>query len=98
MPRPKVRNPTNRSIKPISLFFICLFAAFALFCGSKSNEVTFCECVEGMLFASAIADAMGGPHEGRTTEVSQKFLAAGPVPHIKMQPKLSKQVDVTYAA
>lgn len=37
----------------------------------------FCNRIYGMLMASAIADAMAGPVEGRSTQVTQKFLKQG---------------------
>jgi len=42
-----------------------------------STDVSLCDRIRGMLWASAIADAMGGPHEGRSTKVSQQFLQDG---------------------
>ncbi|NOY59717.1 MAG: ADP-ribosylglycohydrolase family protein [Calditrichaeota bacterium] len=37
----------------------------------------FCNRIYGMLMASAIADAMAGPVEGRSTTVTQNFLKKG---------------------
>jgi len=33
-----------------------------------------CDKINGLLFASAIADAMAGPHEGRSTKETRRFL------------------------
>ncbi len=33
--------------------------------------------IQGMMMGSAVADALAGPHEGRRTEVSQKFINEG---------------------
>lgn len=37
----------------------------------------FCNRIYGMLMASAIADAVAGPVEGRSTRVTQDFLKGG---------------------
>ena len=42
-----------------------------------NRPLTYQERVSGMLWCSAIADALGGPFEGRKTVVSQKFLEEG---------------------
>lgn len=48
-----------------------------LSCRPSSSPLSFEHRVAGMLWASAIADALAGPHEGRSTEASQTFLKQG---------------------
>ena len=43
----------------------------------QQREIPFRERIESMLTASAIADAMAGPFEGRDTEKSRRFLKEG---------------------
>lgn len=66
-------------------FLVCLIIIFSSASGKnkmKNNlktelSINLATRIEGMLIASAIADAMAGPHEGRRTNVSRKFLEDG---------------------
>lgn len=40
-------------------------------------QLTFNDRIESMLMASAVADALAGPHEGRPTQVTQRLLHEG---------------------
>jgi ADP-ribosylglycohydrolase len=55
------------------LLFLMNFKAMS----SDKNKILLIDRIEGMFAASAIADAMAGPFEGRQTAVSQQFLEDG---------------------
>ena len=68
-----IRFPIIRLIFCLLLLFILNIRAMS----SDKNKILLVDRIEGMLIASAIADAMAGPFEGRQTKVSQKFLEDG---------------------
>jgi ADP-ribosylglycohydrolase len=65
-----------RTVRLIFCFLLLFILNFEIMSADK-NKILLIDRIEGMLVASAIADAMAGPFEGRQTEVSQKFLQDG---------------------
>jgi len=73
----RVKIMNQKIIKFSIIIIIVVLALFTKMNGQQKQQITFSDRIAGMTFASAVADAMAGPHEGRRTQVSQEFLENG---------------------
>ncbi|MDZ7721418.1 MAG: ADP-ribosylglycohydrolase family protein [candidate division KSB1 bacterium] len=64
-------------VKCIVFIFVLIAVVYTGIGCRSSSSSEYQQRLQGMLLASAVADAMGGPHEGRSTEDSQAFLENG---------------------